>query len=331
MKMNNRRKLIALLGASAFERPLAVFAQPHDKVRRIGYLSAPTRASVERAHDEFIRALRDLGWVAGKNLAIEYRWADGKVERLPGLAAELVRQKVELIVAPAGSAALAAKNATTTIPIVMIFPSDPVATGLVASLRRPGGNVTGTSFAPGAEIYGKQLQILKEAIPQATRVALMSNPAEFGSALQLKEVETAARALNIRLQRVVARGPEDLAGAFAAIAKERADALLVARDSMFLVNRERIAGYALKGRLPTMHSFRENVEAGGLIGYSVNMTDFISHAAGYVDKILRGAKPDDLPVELPTQFELVINMKTARALGVKIPNSILLRADKVIE
>jgi len=329
--MNKRRKLIVGLGAGALWRPFGAFAQPQSKVRRIGYLSAPTRASVERAHDEFLRALSRHGWTAGKNLVIEYRWADGKVERLPGLATDLVREKVELIVAPAGSAALAAKNATTTIPIVMMFPSDPVATGLVASLRRPGGNVTGTSFAPGSEIYGKQLQILKEAIPQATRVALLTNPAEPGSTLQVKEVDTAARALNIRLQRVEARGPEDLARAFGTIAKERADALLVSRDSMFLVNREKVADYALKGRLPTMHSFRENVEAGGLIGYSVNMIDFISHSARYVDKILRGAKPEDLPVELPTQFELVINMKTAKALNLKIPNSILLRADKVIE
>ena len=329
--MNNRRKLLAALGAGALTTPFGALAQPQDKVRRIGYLSAPTRASVERAHDEFIRALRDSGWVVGKNLAIEDRWADGKVERLPGLAAELVRQKVELIVAPAGSAALAAKNATTTIPIVMIFPNDPVATGLVASLRRPGGNVTGTTFAPGSEIFGKQLQILKEAIPHATRVALMSNPAEFGSTLQLKEVEAAARALNIQLLRFEARGPEDLAKAFAAIAKERVDALLLSRDSNIIVIREKIADYALKGRLPTMFSFSENVEAGGLMSYSVNMVDFIGRAAGYVDKILRGAKPEDLPVELPTQFELVINMKTARALGLKIPNSILLRADKVIE
>jgi putative ABC transport system substrate-binding protein len=329
--MNNRRKLVTLLGVGALIEPFNAFAQPQDKVRRIGYLSAPTRASVERAHEQFIRALRDSGWVVGKNLAIEYRWADGKVERLPGLAAELVREKVELIVAPAGSAALAAKKATTTIPIVMMFPTDPVATGLVASLRRPGGNVTGTSFAPGFEIYGKQLQILKEAIPQASRVALMSNSEEFGSTLQMKEVETAARALNIQLLRVEARGPEDFAKAFAAMAKERTEALLVSRDSTFLVNREKVADYALKARLPTMFSWRENVEAGGLMGYSVNMINFVGHAAGYVDKILRGAKPVDLPVELPTQFELVVNMKIARALGVKIPNSILLRADKVIE
>jgi putative ABC transport system substrate-binding protein len=213
----------------------------------------------------------------------------------------------------------------------MIFPSDPVATGLVASLRRPGGNVTGTSFAPGSEIFGKQLQILKEALPQTTRVAFMSNPTEFGSTLQMKEVEAAARALNMQLLRVDARGPGDLAKAFAAIAKERAEALVVSRDSAFLAHREKVAEYALKARLPTMFSFRENVEVGGLMGYSVNMTDFISHAAGYVDKILRGAKPEDLPVELPTQFEFVINVKTARTLGIKFPNSILLRADKTIE
>ncbi|MDB5808088.1 MAG: hypothetical protein JWN94_210 [Betaproteobacteria bacterium] len=327
----DRRKLIALLGAGALVARFDAFAQPQGKVRRIGYLSAPTRASVERAHDEFMRVLRDRGWVVGKNLVVEYRWADGQVERLPGLAAELVRQKVELIVAPAGSAALAARDATKTIPVVMIFPSDPVATGLVASLRRPGGNVTGTSFAPGSEIFGKQLQILKEALPQTTRVAFMSNPTEFGSTLQMKEVEAAARALNMQLLRVDARGPGDLAKAFAAIAKERAEALVVSRDSTFLAHREKVAEYALKARLPTMFSFRENVEAGGLMGYSVNMTDFISHAAGYVDKILRGAKPEDLPVELPTQFEFVINVKTARTLGIKFPNSILLRADKTIE
>jgi len=278
---------LVALGAGALTTPFGAFAQPQDKVRRIGYLSAPTRASVERAHDEFIRALRDSGWVVGKNLAIEYRWADGKVERLPGLAAELVRQKVELIVAPAGSAALAAKNATTTIPIVMIFPNDPVATGLVASLRRPGGNVTGTTFAPGSEIFGKQLQILKETIPHATRVALMSNPAEFGSTLQLKEVEAAARALNIQLLRFEARGPEDLAKAFAAIAKERVDALLLSRDSNIIVIREKIADYALKGRLPTMFSFSENVEACGLMSYSVNMVDFIGRAAGCRQEIAR--------------------------------------------
>jgi len=236
-----------------------------------------------------------------------------------------------LIVAPAGSAALAAKNATTTIPIVMMFPTDPVAAGLVASLRRPGGNVTGTSFSAGPEIFGKQLQILKEAIPKASRVAILTNPAIPDANAQVKQVEGAARALNLHLQRVEARGPEEFASAFAVMAREKAEALLVGNDATFLVNREKIAEYALKAKLPTMCSWRENVEAGGLIGYSVNMIDFITHAAGYVDKILRGAKPADLPVEQPTKFELVINMKTAKALAIKFPQSILLRADKVIE
>lgn len=329
--MIRRRKLMIALAGSAVIAPMAAIAQKQAGVRRIGYLSAPTRASVAKAHDEFVRALGELGWTVGKNLAIEYRWADGKVERLPALARELVKENLELIVAPAGSAALAAKNATSTIPIVMMFPTDPVATGLVQSLRRPGGNVTGTSFAPGYEIYGKQLEMLKEAIPQATRVALLFNSAEPGSDLQVKEVRAAARKLNLQLQLLEARRPEDLAHVFAAIAKQRTEALLVSRDSIFLVNRERVAALALQSRLPTMCSFRENVEAGGLIGYSVNMIGFIGHAAGYVDKILRGARPADLPVEQPTQLELVVNMKTARALGLKIPNSILVRADKIIE
>jgi putative ABC transport system substrate-binding protein len=329
--MNNRRKIIMGLGASALGQPLGLFAQEPKKVRRIGYLSAPTRASVERAVDAFLVALNERGWVDGKNLGIDYRWAEGNVERLPALAAELVRQKVELIVAPASSAALAAKNATTTTPIVMMFPTDPVAAGLVASLRRPGGNVTGTSFAAGTEIFGKQLQLLKEIIPKASRMAILTNPAIQDSIAQVKQVKAAALALNVQLQRIDARGPEEFGSAFAAMAREKAEALLVGNDATFLVNRDKIAAFALKAKLPTMCSWRENVEAGGLIGYSVNMIEFIAHAAGYVDKILRGARPADLPVEQPTKFELVINMKTAGALGIKMPNSVLLRADKVIE
>jgi putative ABC transport system substrate-binding protein len=287
---------------------------------------------VENSLQAFLRALRELGWVEGQNLIIEYRWAEGNVERLPDLAGELVRRKVDLIVAPAGSAALAAKNATSTIPIVMIFPTDPVETGLVASLRRPGGNITGTTFTPGPEIFGKQLQILKETIPHASRVAVLLNPADPSVSVQMKrEVEAAARSLRIRLQRVEARGPEEFESAFAAMARERAEALLVAGGPTFVAYRTRLAELAIKGRLPTMHSFRESVEAGGLMAYAVNMTDFIGHAAVYVDKILKGAKPADLPVEQPTKFELVINLKTAKALGSTIPQSLLLRADEVIE
>jgi putative tryptophan/tyrosine transport system substrate-binding protein len=286
---------------------------------------------VERVLEAFLRALRELGWVEGQNLIIEYRWAEGKVERLPDLAADLVRSKVDLIVAPAGSAALAAKNATSSIPIVMIFPSNPVEIGLVASLRRPGGNVTGTTSSPGPEIFGKQLQILKETIPRASRVALLRNPADQAGATQATEVKAAARSLGIRLQDVEVRGPEEFDSAFAAMARERADALLVGRDATFLVNSARVAERALKGRLPTMYSYRESVEAGGLMAYAVNMTDFIARAASYVDKILKGAKPGELPVEQPTKFELVINLKTAKALGLTIPPSLLQRADELIQ
>jgi putative ABC transport system substrate-binding protein len=213
----------------------------------------------------------------------------------------------------------------------MIFPTDPVEMGLVASLGRPGGNVTGTTFTPGPEIFGKQLQILKEAIPHASRVAILWNPANPGSALQVREVEAAARSLRIRLQHVEARGPEEFDSAFAAMARERAEALLVGHDTTFLVHRARIAELAAKGRLPTMYSYRESVEAGGLMAYAVNMTDFIGRAAMYVDKILKGAKPADLPVEQPTKFELVINLKAARAIGLTIPQPLLVRADQVIE
>ena len=329
--MNRRGSVLALLALGAAARPLAAKAQQAGKVYRIGYLSAPTRASVEPGLQAFLRALRELGWVEGQNLIIEYRWAEGKVERLPDLAAELVRLKVDVIVAPAGSAALAAKNATSSIPIVMIFPSDPVEMGLIASLRRPGGNVTGTTFTPGPEIFGKQLQILKEAIPGTSRVAILSNPADLSFALQIREVEAAAQSLRIRIQHVEARGPEQFDSAFAAMARERADALLVNGTSTFLAFRASLAELAVKGRLPTMYSFRENVEAGGLMAYAVNMRDFVERAAPYVDKILTGAKPADLPVEQPTKFVLVINLKTAKALGLTIPQSVLSRADELIQ
>jgi putative ABC transport system substrate-binding protein len=323
--------VVALLALGVAAAPLAAEAQQAGKVYRIGYLSTPTRQSVEHGLQAFLRKLRELGWVEGQNLTIEYRWAEGNVERLPDLAAELVQRNVDVIVAPAGSAALAAKNATSSIPIVMIFPSDPVEIGLVASLKRPGGNITGTTFTPGPEIFGKQLQILKETVPHASRVAILSNPADPSFATQVREVEATARSLRIRLQHVEARGPEEFDSAFAAMARERAEALLVAGTSTFLAHRSRLAELAVKGRLPTMYSFRENVEAGGLMAYAVNMADFIGSAAVYVDKILKGAKPADLPVEQPTKFELVINLKTAKALGLTIPQSVLLRADEVLQ
>jgi putative ABC transport system substrate-binding protein len=320
-----------MLGLLSLGIPAAAVAQQAGRVYRIGYLSAPSRESVEHVVAAFLRTLRELGWVEGQNLIIEYRWAEGKVERLPDLATDLVKLKVDLIVAPAGSAALAAKNATTSIPIVMLFPSDPVQLGLVASLGRPGGNVTGTTFTPGPEIFGKQLQILKETIPNATRVAVLRNPADLGDAPQVTEVEAAARALGIRLLHVEAGGLEEFDAAFAAMARGRAQALLVAGGSTFLVHRTRLAELAVKGRLPTTYNYRENVEAGGLMAYAVNMSDFVGRAALYVDKILKGANPADLPVERPTKFQLIINLKTAKALGLRIPQSVLARADEVIQ
>jgi len=310
----------------------SAIAQEPGKVVRIGYLSTPTRESVQRAVDAFLRKLRALGWVEGQNLIIDFRWAEGDVERLPGLAADLAGRKVELIVAPAASAALAARNATSTIPIVMMFPVDPVELGLVASLSRPGGNVTGTTYAPGSGLLAKQLELLKEAVPSAARVAMLNNPVDPGYTSSMREeVEAAARALRIRLLHVEASGPEQLDGAFAAMARERADALIGSGTSTWIVHRLRLAELAIKARLPTVYGYREMVEGGALLAYGVNMADFIGRAATYVDKILRGAKPADLPVEQPTAFELVINLKTARALGLRIPQSLLLRADHVIQ
>jgi putative ABC transport system substrate-binding protein len=238
---------------------------------------------------------------------------------------------VDLIVAPAGAAALAAKKATRSIPIVMMFPAHPVKIGLVASLSRPGGNVTGTTLTPDTEIFRKQLQILHEAVPKASRIAILSNPVDLSSVVQVKEWESAASALGLHLQYVTARGPDDFAGAFATMARERAEALLVAGSSTYLAHQTLVAVLAVKARLPTIFSFREMVEAGGMMAYGVRMTEFIGHAALYVDRILKGAKPADMPIEQPTKFEFVINLKTAKAIGLTIPQALLLRADEVIQ
>ena len=329
--MIDRRPFIGSVVTGILTASRAAEAQQAGKVYSIGYLSAPTRASVEQGLQAFLRTLRELGWIEGQNLVIEYRWADGNIERLPSLATELVTQKVDLIVAPAGTAALAAKKATSSIPIVMIFPADPVGLGLVASVRRPGGNVTGTTSTPSPEIFGKQLQLLKETVPRATRVALLVNPVDLAFASQVREVETGAQSIGIRIQRVEAHGPEEFERAFAAMTRERAEALLVANDTTFLVNRAIVAELALKSRLPTMNYYREMVEAGGFMAYAVNMAGFTPRAAVYVDKILKGAKPADLPVEEPEKYILTVNLRVAKALGIVIPQTVLLRADEVIE
>ena len=327
----DRRSFVGAISAGAVLASLGAFAQPSGKSYRIGYLSTPSASAVRNALDAFLAKLRELGWIDGQTITIEYRWAEGDVDRLPGLAADLVARKVDLIVAPAASAALAAKKATSSIPIVMMFATDPVELGLVASLSKPGGNVTGTTYAPDSGILGKQLELLKEAVPRANRVAMLWNPADPGYTSQRSEVlEAVARARDIRLQRVEASGPHDLEGAFAAMARERADALIGSGSSTWIVHRAKLAELAVQRRLPTMYGYREMVEAGSLMAYGVNMVDFIGRAAIYVDKILKGAKPADLPVEQPTKFELIINLKTARAIGVTLPQPLLLRADQVI-
>jgi putative ABC transport system substrate-binding protein len=326
----DRRTFIAGAAGSVVTTPFGATAQQSDKVYRLGYLSTPTRQSVEHAVESFLRALRELGWVDGQNLRIEYRWADGNVERLPNLAADLVAGRVDLIVAPAGSAAVAAKKATSSIPIVMMFPTDPVELGLVSSLSHPGGNVTGTTYAPGSGIMAKQLELLKEAVPRATRIAVLWNPADPADTPQMKELlENSARSMRIKLLHMAASGPANFESAFAAMAAERSEALMTSISSTFTAHGRKLGELALSARLPTMTSYREMVEAGTLMAYGVNISDFIGRAARYVDKILKGAKPADLPVEQPTQFELVINGKTAEALGITIPQSLRLRADVI--
>jgi putative ABC transport system substrate-binding protein len=326
-----RRAFIATMAGGLLAAPLAAEAQPAGKVYRVGYLSASSREIQEPVYQALLQGLIGRGWIEGQNLIVERRWAGGRNERLPALATELVQRKVEVIVAVAEPAALAAKNATQSVPIVMFLVADPVGSKLVASLARPGGNVTGLTFTPTLELLGKRLALLKEAVPHASRVAILSNPANPSHVRELGEVQAAARPLKLHLQRLDARSPEEFDRAFAAMARERADGLLVLVDSMFTIHRTRLAELSATHHLPTMHGIREYVVAGGLMAYGVNVVDYAQGAAIYVDRILRGAKPADLPVEQPTKLELVINLKTAKALGLTIPPSLLQRADQVIE
>ena len=328
-----RAVLLVTLALGLLVAPLAAGAQQAAKVAGIGFLHPGSRADAV-AQDRlqaFRQGLRELGSVEGQNIVIDSRFAEGRFDRLPDLAAELVRLKVDIIVAAATPAAVAAKNATETIPIVMISVGDPVGLGLIASLARPGGNATGLSYSVGLEMAGKWLELLKETVPKVRRVAILSNPAHPAHALVIREVKVAARSLGVQLQLLEARGPNEFDGAFAAMAKERVGALLVVPDSMFILHRTRLADLAAKNRLPSMHGVRELVAAGGLMSYGPSVPDLFRRAATFVDEILKGAKPGDLPVEQPTKFELVINLKTAKALGLTIPQSIFIRADEVIE
>lgn len=306
-------------------------AESQPKKPRIGFLSSASQEQFSHTYAAFLQGLRDLGYVEGQNIVIESRWAEGKAERLPELAAELVRLKVDLIVSTGGTGtALAAKGATTTIPIVFTAGGDLVKVGLIASLARPGGNLTGLSLLT-VELGAKRLELLKETFPKVHRVAMLGNPANPAYASQLREAQAAAKPLALQLQILEVRGPEDFESAFSAMAERRSSALLVSTDAMLYAERKRIVELATKSRIPAIYEFKEFVEAGGLMSYGTNIIAVYRRAAVYVDKILKGAKPGELPVEQPINFEFFINLKTAKALGVTIPPNVLVRADKVIK
>jgi putative tryptophan/tyrosine transport system substrate-binding protein len=307
-------------------------AQQPTKVWRIGYLSNNDPAT-ESTRSEAIRlGLRELGYIEGQNIAIEYRYAEGKRDRLPELAAELVRLKVDIILVTGGGPVIrAAKNATKTIPIVMVGPGlDPVKAGFVESLARPGGNVTGLTIL-GTELGGKRLELLKEAVPKLARVAVLYDPTSPNNVLELKEVQTAARALELTVRSWEVRAADGFEKIFAALNKERPDGLYVPGGPLMYANQKRTIGFALKSRLPSAYNRREDVEAGGLMYYGADLADSYRRVAYYVDKILKGAKPADLPVEQPTKFELVINLKTAKQIGLTIPPEVLARASRLIK
>jgi len=326
-----RRDFLIAAGA-ILAAPLAAEAQQTTKVARIGYLG---RDIVPAPHlpEAFLQGLRDLGYVEGRSVVVEYRDAEGKSERLPALAAELVALKVDVIVAASIQPALAARQATRTLPIVFATIGDPVSSGLVASLARPGGNVTGlSSLTP--ELVGKSLELLKQAVPGVSRVAVLWQPGFLGERAErdsLARAEVAAQALGVRPQFVEARNPADFERAFSEMSRARAGGVTVLASSMFLGERRRLVDLAAKNQLPAEYPLREFVDVGGLMSYGANVADLYRRAAAYVDRILKGAKPGDLAIEQPTKFELVINLKTAKALGLAIPQSILLRADEVIQ
>ena len=311
---------------------LASDAQPAAKVPRIGYLSGTSPSDVSNpAREAFRQGLQSLGYVDGRNIAIEYRYAEGRLDRFPNLAAELVRLPVDVIVAPGTVAAQAARKATGTIPIVIVLAGNPVGDGLIAGFARPGGNVTGLTMSVDQQMGGKLLELLKETVPTVSRVAVLWNPLASPHGIMLKPAETAARALGLTLQPVGARRPDEIDGAFATMSRARADGLIVLPDAMFSALRVRIADLATKGRLPSIAGLIDHVEAGGLMCYGPNQPDLFRRSATYVDRILKGAKPADLPVERPTKFDLVVNLKAAKALGLTIPPAVLARADQVIE
>jgi len=326
-----RAALTVVLALGILATPLAAGAQQAAKTPRIGVLVLRSASDSAPQLEAFREELRERGWIEGQNIVLEYRSGDGRLDRLPEHAAELVRLKVDVIFSPGTAETEAAQNATTTIPIVMATVGDPIGRGIIASLARPGGNVTGLSYSVGWEIFSKQLQLLKEVVPKVSRIAVLGNPDNPHYGPALREAQVAGRSLGVQLQVLEARGPNEFDRAFAAMIKQRAGALLVLADPVSLLHRTPLAQLAAKSRLPAIYGFREYVDAGGLLSYGPNLSDLFGRAATYVDKILKGARPADLPVEQPNKFELVINLKTAKALGLSFPPSLLLRADQVVE
>ena len=325
-----RRDFIALIGGVAGACPLAARAQqPMAKLPTIGFLGAATPSAWSQRVAAFVQRLRELGWTEGRTVVVEYRWAEGRSERFLEIAAEFAQLKVDVIVAAGTPAILAARQATSVVPIVFVGAGDPVGTGLVASLPRPGGNVTGLS-AQTTDTVGKRLELLRELMPGIRRLAIMGNVDNPVSVLEMREIGAACAALGLEADALEIRRTADIVPAFEAL-KRGAEALYVQADPLVIANQIRINTLALGMRLPTMHGLREYVEAGGLMSYGPNFPDLFRRAADFVDKILRGAKPSDIPVEQPTKFELVINLITAKALGLEIPPTLLARADEVIE
>jgi ABC-type uncharacterized transport system substrate-binding protein len=324
-----RREFIALFWATV-EWPFAALAQTPRKIARIGYLSPGSRTVSAHLVEAFLQGLRELDHVEGQTFVMEYRWGEGRIDRLPELALELVRLEPDVLVATTSAAVQAAMNATRTIPIIMAGGGDPVGLGLVASLARPGGNVTGPSVM-NTEVVSKRLQMLKEILPELRRVAVLLNSVNPIHALFMQETESTARVLRLELQPIEVHGPDDFEAAFGAATQGKAGALVAFDDSLTLQYRTRIVALAAASRLPTMYGYREFPDEGGLISYGANLSSPYRLAAKYVDKVLKGTKPADLPVEQPTKFELVINLKTAKALGLTVPASLLARADEVFE
>jgi putative ABC transport system substrate-binding protein len=323
-----RREFITLLGAAA-AWPCAARAQQTGKLPTIGFLGAATPSVASKWVAAFVKRLQELGWTEGSTVAIEYRWSEGRSERFAEIAAEFVGLKVDVIVTWGTEAVIAVKQATSLIPTVFAVAADPLGAGLVASLAHPGGNVTGLSLQ-FTDLAGKRLELLREVVPGLRRLEIMANVASPSAALEMRETQTTARTLGLEVASSEIRRAEDIATAFEAF-KSRVDALYICSDPLVVTNRSRINTLALSARLPTMHGLREHVEAGGLMSYGANFADLFRRATDYVDKILRGAKPGDIPVEQPTKFDLVVNLSTAKVLGLIVPPSLLARADEVIE